>query len=182
MKQPNVQARLDYLDIVEDKPIEITIPRTKKTVKVRGIRPYTLERLTRLWLERDEFTIKEESAATLKDMCIDPYFAAKEAALIVLNDYWKIRLFWWFMWRYWGKWKGYAEEQMSPIIEAGKKKLPLMAHWTNMAFSVDMRTDWMKMTRKEAEEYRAELLSVASRLSSKNTQATEGQEGSSSDL
>ena len=61
---------------------------------------------------------------------------------------------------------------MSPIILEGKKKLPLMAHWKNMAFSVDMRTDWMKMTKKEAEQYQAELLSASKQASLKSSPAT----------
>ena len=43
-----------------------------------------------------------------------------------------------------------------------------------MAYSVDMRADWKGMTEKEAEQYRAELLSVVKRLSSKNSQNTDG--------
>ena len=70
---------------------------------------------------------------------------------------------------------------MSPIILEGKKKVQLTAHWTNMAYSVDMRSDWIKMTKEEAEQYRAELLSVAKQLSSKSSPATEGQGVSSSD-
>lgn len=66
---------------------------------------------------------------------------------------------------------------MEPIIVEGKKKLPLTAHWRNMASSVDMRMDWMKMTKKEAEQYRAELLSVAKALSLKSSQNTEKPNG-----
>ena len=69
---------------------------------------------------------------------------------------------------------------MIPIIQEGKKKLPLTAHWMNMAFSVDMRNDWMKMTTKEAKEYQAELLSEMKALSSKNSPNTEEQGDSSS--
>ena len=69
---------------------------------------------------------------------------------------------------------------MAPIIIEGKKKLPLIAHWSNMAYSADMRNDWVKMTKEEAEQYRAELLSAAKQLSSKNSLATETQEDSSS--
>ena len=36
-----------------------------------------------------------------------------------------------------------------------------MAHFAIMAYSKDMRMDEMKMTKKEAEQYRAELLSAA---------------------
>ena len=123
----------------------------------------------------------DETASTLKSMCAEPYFAVKEALLFVLNDYWKIRLFYKPLCWWWGKVKGYTEDQMSPIILEAKKKIPLIAHWTNMAYSVDTRNDWVRMTKEEAEQYRAELLSVAKQLSSKNSPATETQEDSSSD-
>lgn len=182
MEQPDIKARREYFDnVVEDIPEKVRIPGTKKTVRVTGMKPYTMQRLTRLWLERDDMeSAKEDSSETTRSLCREPYFAAKEAALIVLNGYWRIRLFWPFLWRWWALWRGWTESQYTPIIAAGKKKVPLTAHWTNMAFSVDMRTDWMTMTRKEAERYRAELLSAASQLSSRNTPSPEGQDGSSS--
>lgn len=180
MKQPNLKARKEYRAIVDDTPTTVRIPGTGRSVKIRGIKPYTLERLTDLWLERDAASAPSDSAETLRSMCVEPYFSVREACLIVLNSYWKIRLLYPLMWRIWGRWIGYTEEQMSPIIEEGKKKLPLAAHWRNMAFSTDMRTDWMKMTEKEAEQYRAELLSAAKALSSRNGRSTGGQGGSSS--
>ena len=160
-------------EIAFDTPTIVPIAGTKKSVSLRGVKPYTIERLTRLWVERELANIPKDSASTLKSMCDEPYFAVKEALLFVLNDYWKIRLFFPFLSWWWGKIKGYTEEQMLPIIMEGKKKVLLTAHWSNMACSVDMRNDWIKMTRTEAEQYRAELLSVAKQLSSKNSLATE---------
>ena len=163
-----------------DTPTVVQIPDTKKSVKISGIKPYTLEKVTQLWLKRDSMAIPEDSASTLKSMCAEPYFAVREALYFVLNDWFKINLFHRFLTFWWSKVKGYTEEQMLPIIMEGKKKLPLTAHWMIMAYSADMRTDMMKMTKKEAEQYRAELLSAAKQLSSKNSLATEEQEGSSS--
>ena len=180
MKQPDFKARKAYHEIVEDLPTSVCIPGTRRKVKIRGMKPYTIERLTALWLERDASSVPESSSETLRSMCTEPYFSVREACLIVLNSYWRIRLLYPLMWRIWGRWIGYTEEQMSPIIEEGKKKLPLAAHWRNMAFSTDMRTDWMKMTAKEAEQYRAELLSAAKALSSRSSPSTGGQGGSSS--
>lgn len=180
MKQPDFKARMAYHEIVDDLPASVRIPGTRRKVKIRGMKPYTIERLTALWLERDAASAPSDSAETLRSMCVEPYFSVREACLIVLNSYWKIRLLYPLMWRIWGRWIGYTEEQMSPIIEEGKKKLPLAAHWRNMAFSTDMRTDWMKMTEKEAEQYRAELLSAAKALSSRSGRSTGGQGGSSS--
>jgi len=178
--KPDTKAKQEYMGIALDAPTEIRIPGTRKTVRIRGIKPYTLERLSLLWQER-EMSAGEDSASVLKSMCLEPYFAVKEAILIVLNDFWKIRilyrpLVWW-----WGKVKGYTDGQMLPIIQEGKKKLQLTAHWTVMVYSTDMRNDQMKMTKKEAEQYQAELLLAAKRLSSKNSPATEGQGDSSSD-
>jgi hypothetical protein len=179
MKQVDLQARKEYHEVVFDKPTIVAIPGTKKSVSLRGVKPYTLERLTQLWLERDTSSAPDDSASTLKSMCIEPYFAVKEALLFVLNDYWKIRLFHRIMSWWWGKIKGYTDEQMLPIILEGKKKLPLTAHWMIMAYSSDMRTDMIKMTKTEAEQFRAELLSAANQLSSKNSLVTEGQSDSS---
>ena len=136
-----------------------------------------MECLTNLWLERD-LAMPESSSDTLKSVCIDPYFAVKEALYFVLNSWWKITLFHRFLSFWWGKVKGYTDEQMLPIIQEGKKKVQLTAHWAVMAYSTDMRTDWMKMTSKEAEQFQAELLSAAKQLSSKSSPATEGQDTS----
>lgn len=179
--QPGARARAAYMDIVEDAPEAVAIPGTRRSVRVRGIKPYTLERLTRLWVERDLAQGPPEGAdATLRSMCSEPYFAVKEAALMVLNGYWAIRLWWPVLWRWWAYVRGYTESQMTPVIAAGKKKLQLTAHWMNMAYSTDMRTDWMAMTRRESERYRAELLSAASRPSSRSSLSTGGRGASSS--
>ena len=181
MKQVDINARKEYGEVVFDTPTIVPILGTKKKVALRGVKPYTMERLTQLWIERDLASAPNDSAETLKSLCTESYFSVKEALLFVLNDYWKIKLFFPFLSWWWGKVIGYTEEQMTPIIQDGKKKVPLIAHWSNMAYSADMRNDWVKMTKEEAEQYRAELLSVANQLSSKNSLATETPEGSSSD-
>ena len=178
MKQPDKQARRAYFESTKDKAEGVQIPGTKRIVKLRGLKPYTIERLTELWIERDA-VLPESSSDTLKSVCIEPYFSIKEAVLFTLNSFWKIKLLYALKWRIWAYLRGYTEEQMLPILKAGKKKLPLTAHWMNMAFCVDMREDWMKMTTKEAEQYRAELLSAAKELSAKNSPTTGKQEDSS---
>ena len=179
MKQADLAARQRLGEIAYDVPTEVQIPGTTKVVKVKGVKPYTLEKITQLWLERDTLATPEDSASTLKSMCTEPYFAVREALYFTLNGWLKINLFHRFMTFWWGKVRGFTDEQMLPIILEGKKKLPLTAHWMIMAYSADMRTDMVKMTKKEAEEYRAELLSVAKQLSSKNSPAMAGQGDSS---
>lgn len=171
MTQVSKQARLGYGSIMGNEPAVVQIPGTKRRVKVRNIHPYTLERLTKVWLERDA-NMPTDSGETLKSMAIDPYFAVKEAVLLVMNSWWRIILFYPLKWRIWAYWREYTDDQMLPIIQEGKKKLPLMPHWMIMAFSTDMRTDWMRLTTMEAEQYRAELLSAVKQHSSKNSPVT----------
>ena len=180
MKQADLKKRQALGEVSFDLPTEVQIPGTNKKVRIRGIKPYTLEKVTQLWLKRDSMAIPKDSASTLKSMCSEPYFAVQEALYFVLNDWMKINLFHRFLTFWWGKVKGYTDEQMLPIILESKKKLPLTAHWMIMAYSTDMRTDMVKMTKTEAEQFRAELLLAANQLSSKNSPATVGQDDSSS--
>lgn len=144
----------------------VHIPRTKRSVRLRWIKPYTLERLTRVWLDKENAIERIDTGAkVLKDMAIEPYFAFKEASLMILNHDLRIRLFHWFYWRWLAR--RYDETQIAPIVEEGKKKLPLMAHYAIMVLTTDMRTDWMTMTKAEAEQYRAELLLAAKQPSSR---------------
>lgn len=180
MKQPTLEQRKEYIDIVENSVSVVPIKGTKRSVRLRWIKPYTMERITKIWLERDLASAKiEQGSDVLKDLAKEPYFAFKEAALMILNNDIKIRLFYGIYWR-WLAHK-YNETQMVDIIAEGKKKLPLMAHYGIMAYSMDTRTDWMKMTAKEAEQYRAELLSETRRHSSKTSQPTDAPVGGLAD-
>lgn len=179
MKQPTLEQRKEYMDIVENSVSVVPIKGTKRSVRLRWMKPYTMERITKVWIERDLASSNvEKGSEVLKDMCKEPYFAFKEAALMILNNDIKIRLFYGIYWRWLAH--RYDETQMEDIIDEGKKKLPLMAHYAILAYSLDMRTDWMTMTTKEAERYRAELLLEASRHSSRTSPNTAAQGGASS--
>ena len=179
-RQPGLESRKEYQDIVEDAVMVVPIPGTRRSVRLRWIKPYTMERITRLWIERDLASANVASGSeVLRDLAKEPYFAFKEAALMILNNDLKIRFLYPFYWR-WLSFR-YDETQMTDIILEGKKKLPLMARLRTMAYSLDMRTDLMKMTAREAEQYRRELLSGARRPSSKTSPPTANPVGGSSD-
>lgn len=178
MKQPTLAQRAAYIDAESARPTKVQIPGTKRKITLRELHPGTIEKITQIWIERDLASANIESGSeVLKDLAKEPYFAFKEAAAYYLNNDIKLRLFWPILWRWWAF--RYTESQMEPIISEGKKKLPLMAHYAIMAYSTDMRTDWMEMTKKEAEQYQAEQLLAVKRLSSKTSQPTESQDGGS---
>lgn len=178
MKQPTLAQRTAYAAIESAQPTKVQIPGTKRTITLRELHPGTIEKITQIWIERDLASASiRNGAEVMKDLAKEPYFAFKEAAAYYLNHDIKLRLIWPFLWRWWAF--RYTESQMEPIIAEGKKKLPLMSHYAIMAYSMDTRTDWVEMTKKEAEQYQAEQLLAAKRLSSKTSRPTESQDGGS---
>lgn len=159
-------------------PSKVRIPGTKRTITLREMHPGTIEKVTKIWIERDLASAKvTEGEDVAKDLVKEPYFAFKEAAAYYLNHDIKLRLFWPFLWRWWAF--RYTESQMLPIIIEGKKKLPLTAHFEIMAYSMDTRTDWVKMTKMEAERYQAAQALALKRLSSRTSPPTESRSGGS---
>ena len=180
MGQPSLESRRRYLEIQENSVTLVPIPGTRRKVRLKWMHPYTIERITRVWIEREVASASVDSGSeVLRDLAKEPYFAFKEAALMILNNDIKIRLLYPLYWRWLAH--RYNETQMEPIIAEGKKKLPLMAHYGIMVYSLDMRTDLMGMTRKEAERYHQELLSEGKRLSSKTSRPMENPDGGFSD-
>lgn len=92
----------------------------------------------------------------------------KVFALGVLNGYFKIKLFYPILWRWFYYVKGYTWDELADVITLIKKKIPLEAYWQGMALSVEMMTSWRTMEKKEAEQYRRELMSAASLLSARS--------------
>ena len=80
---------------------------------------------------------------------------AKAVACIVLNGYWKIRLFWWLVWRWYYYVRQYHEAELTPVIEAGKKKVPVEAYLVNTISLTGMRDTMMQMTKEEVERIQA---------------------------
>ena len=178
MKQPTLEQRKEYMDIVNDSVSIVPIKGTKRKVRLRWMKPYTMERITKVWIERELASANIESGEdVLKDLAKEPYFAFKEAAAMYLNHDIKLRLIYPFLWRWWAF--RYTESQMLPIIVEAKKKIPLEAHYMLMAWTQDIKTDMMKMTKKEAEQYQAELLLAAKRLSSRTSPPTASPGGGS---
>lgn len=174
MNQPDKKARKALNDINADAATVFVIPGTGKRLRMRYIKPYTIERLTRVWSEVEQAAPAEDAPQALRYACGHAYLPYEEAALYSLNSYWKIRLF--LRLRTWIWSMRYSVEQMNAVIAEGKKKLLPTLRWyyENMALTMDTREDWMRMTAKEAGQYRAELISAAERLSSRNTPSTAG--------
>lgn len=142
MKQPtlDIQRELDLL--AENTPTEVAIPYTKKVYKIGWMRNKTIRKITEVLNSKAE-NPKEEDLVLCKAM-----------ALIVLNGYWKIRLFYPILWRWYAYVKQYTDYQILPIIETAKKKAPQIPYYLGMTYLTDLKDSLATMSREEVEHLR----------------------------
>lgn len=147
MNQPDIKDQENLLSVNRNELTEVVVPGTKDTVRVGWIKPYTLERVTRLILQNEK---GEEEC--------DPKLMAKLSSLFVLNGM-SIFFLYPFYWRYLYYIKGYRFDQLLPIIKTAKKKVPIDAYVKAIILASGLKTTSMSMTKEEIESIQAELLS-----------------------
>ena len=139
MQQPNNTAQ-EKLDAILEGSVDVVEIRGKKFV-IGWIKKGVIRKITNTIL-----TCKNEDELT-----------ARCASLVILNGYWKIKLFHWVYWRY--LWRNYSDEELFPITEIAKKKVDsqTQAYLTNTIYLIGMKDTIMTMTKKEAERTLQEL-------------------------
>ena len=80
------------------------------------MKPGTMRKLTHIMLAKDN----------------DAKVSCMSAALIILNDFWKIKFLYPILWRWFFYIKQYTDDELFPIIAAGKKKVPAKNFFMNI--------------------------------------------------
>lgn len=81
----------------------------------------------------------------------DCKLACKAAAIIILDGYWKLKFRYWFLWRWFYYVKQYDNIQLMPILETGKKKVPLQQFYFITMSLTEAKDTLMRMRTEEAE-------------------------------
>ena len=138
---PSLEDEKLLNDVMEDSVDEVSIKGTNKKYKIGWLKKGTMRKITSVALEENK----------------DDMLSAKTSALIVLNNYWKIKFFYPILWRWFFYVKEYTDEQLSEILSVGKKKVPYIAFLTNTILVTGMKDTIMTMTKAEAERIRQGL-------------------------
>lgn len=133
--QPDDEAQALLKAVIHDST-DVVYLRNRK-VKMKWIYGGVRDLLSKVFLEE-----KEESKV-----------GAKCAALIVLNGFWAIKLFYWFLWRWFYYVKQYTEEEYLPLMSLCKKKLGAENYYLLTTLMIGMKDTMMAMTRKETERF-----------------------------
>lgn len=114
--------------------------------KVRWMHPFTTEWITSLMLKDGN----------------DAKIVCQASALIVLNDYWKAKFFYWIVWRWYYYFKQYTSQELVPLIEMAQKKTAqeVAVAYLNATMLLTALKDTAKqMTKEEARRTLQELRS-----------------------
>lgn len=162
MKQPSLKDKQELLDLFKKE--SITINGTKDVLKIGYMKGYTLEKLSEisLWIQKN-ITKVDNKEITKKKIKI----AAKEVSYGVLNGM-KIFFFHWIYWRYLYYIKGYTYNQLEPVIELIKKKIPQTAYTKTIMLASFIDITLMNQSEEEQKAIRQELLSDKEDKSEKN--------------
>lgn len=144
MKQPTLDIQRELSLLAENTPEEVTIPYTNKKIKIGWMHHKTIRKIT---------DVLNEKAKSAKD---EDIVLCKAAALIVLNGYWKIKLFYPFLWRWYAYVKEYQDYQLLPIIEMAKKKAPQIPYFLSMTYLTGLKDSLATMSREEVERMHRE--------------------------
>ena len=120
--------------VMEDNITLVTIPRTQKTYKLSWLKNGAKRKLTTM-------ALKEKNGWKL---------STKSAAIVILNNFWKLIFIYPFLWRWFSYVNEYDDGQLMPVLLEAKKKVPLESYWTNTILVTDMRDTVMTMMKTEA--------------------------------
>ena len=141
MRYANKEDERELSSIMNDEKTEVVFG--KKKVKVSWLKRATLRKYSSIMVEN-----AEESQVT-----------CKLAAVIRLNGYFRLKLFYPFLWRWYYYIKQYDDKVLLPLIAEGKKKVQLQEYYLIMMLSHDLRDTLQTMTREEANRMLQEQLS-----------------------
>lgn len=152
VEQPTIEMQQEYRSLTDNTPTEIMIPRTKKKYLIRWLKYGQVAKLSKLLIRKND---KDKGMADIvneADLVIsDSKLACKAAAIYVLNGFWVLHLKYWFLWRWFYYIKQYDNAQLQPLINEGKKKVPLMQFFGTTTSLIGVRDTLLQMTTMEAE-------------------------------
>ena len=131
----------------EEALLDSIVENSKDTVEIRG-RKWHVE-----WMRNGTKRKVTHIMLTEKE---DDKVNSKCAAAIVLNGYWKILFFYWFLWRWFFYVMQYSDEELLPLIETGKKKVRVEGYCACTILLTEMKDTVKSMTREEVNRIRQE--------------------------
>lgn len=158
VRQPSVESQREYASLRDNDATVVPILGTKKKYKIRWLRNGQIEKLSRLLIRKSDTDDKDgEKDSPLDAIIEDSKLASKAAAIYILDGYWKLKFRYWFLWRWFYYIRQYDNTQLQPLLDEGKKKIPLMPFLIATISLTGAKVTAMNMRTEEAERTVREL-------------------------
>ena len=154
VEQPTLGVQRQLRSLTDNTPTEITIPRTKKKYLIRWLKYGQVAKLSKLLIHKRSKDNQDDVVDLVTEadtVIIDSKLACKAAAIYILNGFWILHLKYWFLWRWFYYVRQYDNVQLQPILNEGKKKVPLMQFFGTTTSLIGVRDTLLQMTTMEAE-------------------------------
>lgn len=146
----------------DERELEAVVDNDKEYATVRGRRigfcflnGHGLHKISRIMVKEggDELTLNCKCVAAAR-----------------LNGYFKIKFFWWILWRWYAYIRAYTDLELTEAVNLIKKKveIALAIYSLNTTLLIGMRETIMKMNRQEAKAILQELSTDKAGKSAKN--------------
>lgn len=133
LEKPSLESERLLNDILGDSVEHVSIRGRKGTYPIRWLKSGTMRKITDIMLRKGG----------------DDKVSCKSAALIILNNLWKIFFLYPIVWRWFFYVKQYTDDELFPIIAAGKKKVPAKNFFMNITLLTEMKDTIMIMKKEE---------------------------------
>lgn len=159
--QPSVESQRKYASARDNDATIVNVVGTKKSYKIRWLRNIQVEYLSRLLIRKSDTDENDgKNDDPLNVIISDAKLACKAAAIYILDGYWKLKFRYWFQWRWFYYIRQYENAQLQPILDEGKKKVPLTQFLMTTTSLIGAKATLMNMRTEEAERILQELASV----------------------
>ena len=122
-----------------------------------------LEALARLLIKNDQ---KELTA--MDEVLGDGKLACKAAAIYVTPGFFRLKLKYWWLWRWFYYIRQYDYSQLQPILLTGNRSTPWIDFLKTVSILSNQKTTQMRMTAKEAEAVIQEIAVRAEKKAKEN--------------
>ena len=152
VEQPSVESQRDYVSLRDNDATVVPVLGTKKKYKIRWLKNGQINKLSRLLIRKSDTDEKDgQNDSPLDAVLDDTKLACKAAAIYILDGYWKLKFRYWFLWRWFYYIRQYDNDQLQPILDTGKKKVPLTQFLLTTMSLTEAKATLMNMRTEEAE-------------------------------
>ena len=161
VEQPSVESQRDYVSLRDNDATIVPVLGTKKKYKIRWLKNGQINKLSRLLIRKSDTDDKDgQNDSPLDAVLDDTKLACKAAAIYILDGYWKLKFRYWFLWRWFYYIRQYDNDQLQPLLDAGKKKVPLTQFLLATMSLTEARVTLMSMRTEEVERILQERATV----------------------